>query len=140
MTQSSGAPSVRADATTLSARVDQGRLEFTVPLVITNGTGELIQYEPCGAVLERSVQGQWMQVWGATCALQTRPPIDVQPGAAVRSDVLVSASTRLGGAQTWPDNAVEGEYRMRVLLARPSDGVFAPPFNTSNAFAVRVQR
>ena len=140
MTALTDAPTVRVDATSVSGQVAQDRLEFMVPLVITNGTSDLVQYDPCGAVLERQFRGDWRQVWSATCTLQTRPLIDIQAGSTLRSEVLVSAPTRLSGPQTWPDDAIDGEYRMRVLLARPSNGVFAPPINTSNTFILRTQR
>jgi hypothetical protein len=139
MTESSQTPSVRAEAATLTAVVRGGRLEFTVPLVITNGTAELIQYEPCGAVLERNVQGLWRQVWGARCTLETTAMVKLQPGATLRSEVAVTESVSYIGSENWPGNSVDGEYRMRVLLVRPGERPFKPDVNTSNTFTVRAE-
>jgi hypothetical protein len=124
------APGFRYDSSTRA-------VDATLPLTIRNTGRSSLYYEPCGTILERAVENEWVGVWAMICSLEDRRPIEILPGSRASVDVRIVNRLGDGVAEYWTA-PVNGEYRIEVLLY-DEQGALPEETRISRPFSVRVR-
>lgn len=111
---------VRPD-TVLIARTSD-RISMKLTSVIRSNAENTLFYQPCGAYLERLVEGTWATVWTPTC-LGAGPPTPIEPhdSATIDIDVLAFPARGSDGTVRLPiadSRLAPGQYRVIVPIGR----------------------
>jgi hypothetical protein len=112
-------------------------VDATLPLVIRNPGSSSLYYEPCGTILERVVENEWVGVWAMVCSLEDRRPVEIPPRSQTIVNVRIVNRLGHGVAETWTA-PVSGEYRVEVLLYN-EHGALPEKARISHPFTVQVE-
>ena len=128
--------SIASTKESVIASVSNGVVTLDVTLEITNGSKSAVLYQPCGAVLERNVDGAWRQVWAQTCFLSSQfDAATIAAGSSARFVVSIRAVQQAGDLNFPPGN-VAGQYRIRLLLTSEAHESLPLGGRTSSPFSV----
>jgi hypothetical protein len=125
---------VSVDPADVAVEDDGTSVGGTITAVVENASLRRIDFNACGAALERQVAGEWRTVWSVTCILLAFPPNWLEPGDSRALEVPLFAQPGPTQDPEWV-RPLDGSYRLR-LIVMTDDGRVPFELTTSNEFVI----